>query len=117
MTNLMTEAAFEIPKLTDGDAPMFIAVEKIGGGTVGKRYVGGWRYQVVHNGLVILQADDLTTGIPHTHEDAALEVADALSAWGAGEGHGPSTLTAEQVAILEQESERLYEWANPPIDD
>lgn len=58
------EAEFEM--FTDGG--LFVQVEKLGGGTVGREYSGTWRYVVSNaDGVEIARAQDCETGMPHTH--------------------------------------------------
>ena len=51
-----------------------IQLEVMGGGTVGKAYAGRWRYIVSKNGEEIDRGQDFTTGMPHTHREAAIEL-------------------------------------------
>lgn len=46
-------------------------VSKVGGGTVGRRYQGLWKYRITQKGKVIAEGEDLRTGMPKTHEEAA----------------------------------------------
>jgi hypothetical protein len=56
-----------------------VEIEKLGGGTVGGKYVGTWRYRHTDaNGRVEL-GQDLETPMPHTHREAARIVADYFS--------------------------------------
>lgn len=53
-----------------------IEINKVGGGTPGKRYTGLWEY-------IIRKGEDIQTGeydshMPKTHEDAALDIGDIL---------------------------------------
>jgi hypothetical protein len=58
-----------------------IQLEKLGGGTVGRAYQGTWRYVVtdVHTGDEVARGQDLHTGTPKTHAEAALILADFLT--------------------------------------
>jgi hypothetical protein len=50
-----------------------IEIEKLGGGTIGKSYDGHWRYIVTDAfGEEITRGQDLYTGAPATHDEAAL---------------------------------------------
>lgn len=46
-------------------------VSKVGGGTVGRRYQGAWKYRLTQNGKVVAEGDDLRTGSPARHGDVA----------------------------------------------
>jgi hypothetical protein len=48
-----------------------VEISKTGGGRVGRRYQGTWTYRVTRNGKVVAEGDDLKTGMPKTHEEAA----------------------------------------------
>lgn len=51
-------------------------LEKLGGGTLGKSYAGTWRYLVTDDkGNEIARGQDFETGMPHTHKEAACELA------------------------------------------
>ena len=51
-------------------------IEKLGGGTVGESYAGTWRYIVTgEDGSELARGQDFETGMPHTHEEAARELA------------------------------------------
>lgn len=50
---------------------VMVEISKAGGGTVGKRYQGTWSYRITQNGKVVAEGDDLRTGTPKTHEEAA----------------------------------------------
>jgi hypothetical protein len=57
-----------------------IELEKLGGGTVGRAYEGTWRYVVTDAaGDEIARGQDLHTGTPKTHAEAALILADFLT--------------------------------------
>lgn len=55
-----------------------VQIEKLGGGTVGKSYVGTWRYIVtsLNSGSELERGQDLESHIPTTHEEAAESVAE-----------------------------------------
>ncbi|MFF4529201.1 hypothetical protein ACFY1P_08000 [Streptomyces sp. NPDC001407] len=58
----------------DGKHATFtVEIEKLGGGTVGKKYAQeSWRYIAKHSdGEEIARGQDLYMGSPATHEDAA----------------------------------------------
>lgn len=48
-----------------------VDVYKIGGGTLGRTYDGLWGYRHVRDGVEIASGEDLRTGIPKTHQEAA----------------------------------------------
>lgn len=73
------DAVFTVSKLNAGDPELTIAIEKLGGGTVGDAYEGIWRYVVTFAGEVIRYGQDLHTGYPTTHEGAAVLLADCVS--------------------------------------
>ncbi|WP_433662491.1 hypothetical protein ACQPW1_10250 [Nocardia sp. CA-128927] len=54
---------------------LIVQVEKVGGGTVGKAYVGNWRYIVLRDGAEIARGQDYT-GSRLTHAQAARHIAD-----------------------------------------
>lgn len=57
---------------TTTDSGLTVRLEKLGGGTIGKAYVGAWRYIVTDaSGTEIGRGQDFQTGMPHTHERAA----------------------------------------------
>lgn len=50
---------------------VMVEISKAGGGTLGRRYSGTWSYRLTQNGKVLAEGDDLRTGTPKTHEEAA----------------------------------------------
>lgn len=74
------EAHIEVPALQADDRPITIHVSKVGGGTVGESYAGNWAYKVNLTPGISHHGDDLYTGTPHTHEQAARVLASILSA-------------------------------------
>lgn len=57
-----------------------VKMEKLGGGTVGKAYMGTWRYIVTDaNGTELKRGQDYITGMPHTHEWVARDLADIFT--------------------------------------
>jgi hypothetical protein len=61
------------------DAPegLIVHIEKLGGGTLGEAYEGTWRYIVTDiDGTEVGRGQDYTTGMPHTHKQAARGVAE-----------------------------------------
>lgn len=50
---------------------VMVEISKAGGGTVGRRYQGTWSYRITQNSKVVAEGDDLRTGTPKTHEEAA----------------------------------------------
>lgn len=67
------------PRLADGRR-LTVRISKVGGGTVGRAYDGRWHYRVRSaNGRKILaEGDDLNTGTPKTHREAAEILLDFL---------------------------------------
>ena len=55
-----------------------IEIEKLGGGTIGQTYVGTWRWRATFPGGRVIQGQDLVTGMPKTHQQAAEILADFL---------------------------------------
>jgi hypothetical protein len=54
-----------------------IQLEKLGGGTIGQAYTGTWRYILLDaEGVEVTRGQDYETHIPHTHEEAAKDLAD-----------------------------------------
>lgn len=56
-----------------------VLIEKAGGGTVGNSYAGKWSYQVNRGTLELASGNDLETGTPHTHAQAARLVLEFLT--------------------------------------
>jgi hypothetical protein len=50
---------------------VMVEISKVGGGTLGRRYQGLWNYRITSKGKVVAEGDDLRTGSPATHEEAA----------------------------------------------
>lgn len=48
-----------------------VRISKVGGGTVGKAYVGHWHYTIVQGGAVSDRGSDLHTFMARTHAEAA----------------------------------------------
>lgn len=48
-----------------------IDIYKIGGGTIGRSYIGDWAYRVRQYGKVIHSGTDLHTGMPKNHQQVA----------------------------------------------
>ena len=63
---------------TDSRYGVTIQVEKLGGGTLGKKYDGIWRYIATHtnSGEEITRGQDYETGTPRTHDEVAEILAD-----------------------------------------
>jgi len=49
---------------------------KVGGGTLGKTYAGMWGYRLYREERLIASGEDLYTGTPKTHDEAAQLVLD-----------------------------------------
>lgn len=57
-----------------------VAIEKLGGGTVGQKYTGTWRYVVTNAaGIEVARGQDCETGMPHTHAWVARFVAEEFA--------------------------------------
>lgn len=50
---------------------VMVEVSKVGGGTVGRRYQGAWKYRITQGNGVLFEYEELRTGRPHTHEEVA----------------------------------------------
>lgn len=70
------------PELVEftGRAEIGEAVEiyKVGGGSLGKAYEGLWGYRVSIGNEVVASGEDLCTGMPKTHKEAARLVLEFL---------------------------------------
>jgi hypothetical protein len=65
----------EAPEYASGSCGTRVEVSKMGGGTVGKEYVGRWHYAVFDVlGTLIASGDDYVTGMPHTHRWVARDI-------------------------------------------
>lgn len=64
---------------TDVEPALIIEIEKLGGGTVGQRYTGRWRYRAYYGGHLFAQGQDLETGSYLSHRRAARVLADHLA--------------------------------------
>jgi hypothetical protein len=75
------DAEFTVELTERHDTPMRVEIEKIGGGTLGRRYDGTWAYAVtdLNTETVIASGQDLYTGTPKTHAQAALIVSDFVA--------------------------------------
>lgn len=80
------EATYDVPQLYRDDKPLTIQIAKSGGGTVGESYAGTWRAIVTLGDTELYRGQDLDTGTPKTHEQAARVLADYV-ANGLGEGN------------------------------
>lgn len=75
----MAAATFD-PELTeftlhpDHGPASKVEIYKVGGGTRGEAYEGLWGYRLTGNDQVLASGQDLRTGMPHTHQEAALLV-------------------------------------------
>lgn len=68
---------FEPEYTYTSDEGLCVQVEKLGGGTVGRKYAGTWRYVVSNaNGAVVARAQDYTLQFPHSHKWVARDIAD-----------------------------------------
>jgi hypothetical protein len=73
------EATFDIPALHPSEPALTIAVEKLGGGTPGRRYDGRWRAVVTLGGQELYRGQDLNTPAPHSHREAAGALAEMIA--------------------------------------
>lgn len=113
------EATFNVPQLNRDDVPLVIEMEKSGGGGVGRAYDGTWRYVVNYDGQDrVYFGQELETNRPHTHEEAAREVARWLSDYGdADSGYdGDSRPTGTALKMCKREYDRLAMWANGDVE-
>ena len=63
----------------NADREVTIYIEKVGGGTMGQKYSGMWRYVATDNeGYILHEGDDFGTGMPATHHEAARQLSDLL---------------------------------------
>lgn len=73
----MASSTFD-PELTEfhlhTDQGDVVDLYKVGGGTLSHAYDGLWGYRHVRDGVEIAAGEDLHTGMPHTHQEAALLV-------------------------------------------
>jgi hypothetical protein len=67
--------------LADSGRDYEIAIEKVGGGTVGRAYEGAWHFLVLGTDDIL----EMFTGTPKTHQEAAEIAADFLDALRNGE--------------------------------
>lgn len=69
----MDESDYEYATTVPGyEHDYYVQVDKVGGGTVGKRYDGDWTVTVsVPGGDVVLSNELLHTGTGYTHDDVA----------------------------------------------
>lgn len=59
------------PEYTTEIDGLTVEIEKAGGGTVGKEYDGRWTYRISQEGVPVIFGNDLFTGTPKTHAQAA----------------------------------------------
>lgn len=80
----MTSAAFD-PELVEFTlhpeqaTVSKVEIYKVGGGTRGRAYEGLWGYAATRDDQVLASGEDLYTGMPKTHQEAAqilLEIID-----------------------------------------
>lgn len=56
-----------------------VQVEKLGGGMVGRKYAGTWRYILSDaDGVELTRGQDYTVGMPHTHAWVAEDIREIL---------------------------------------
>lgn len=67
------------PRREDGTR-LVVRISKVGGGTVGRAYEGRWHYRVrpADGRKILAEGDDLNTGTPKTHREAAEILLDFL---------------------------------------
>lgn len=51
-----------------------VEIEKLGGGTLGREYVGTWRYRYTFSDGRVEKGQDCETRMPHTHAWVAHEL-------------------------------------------
>lgn len=49
-----------------------VDIYKVGGGTLGKAYIGQWGYRIARQDQETVQGQQLSTGLPYTHQEAAV---------------------------------------------
>lgn len=59
------------PEYTANIGGLSIAVDKDGGGTLGREYDGTWTVTVMNGSIAVLDNNELTTGTPQTHARVA----------------------------------------------
>lgn len=59
-----------------------VTVNKVGGGTVGRKYTGDWTERVEHLDGSFVSEGVFTSGTPWTHEMVAMEVAEYVGWYG-----------------------------------
>lgn len=67
------------PEYTTEIDGLTVEISKVGGGTVGEQYEGRWIYHVTRGDKIIMFGNDLYTGTPKTHAQAAQLVYDFQS--------------------------------------
>lgn len=72
------EAEYSFP----GDNGIVVKIEKLGGGTVGKKYVGIWRYIVTCKGQEVARGQDYSTGTAKSHVWVARDIASLYDPYG-----------------------------------
>lgn len=68
----------QLTELTYLTSNSMVDVYKVGGGTLGQAYEGRWGYLVRRHGTVVGSGEDLNTGTPKTHQQAAQLACDFL---------------------------------------
>lgn len=95
------DITFDVPRLYAEDKPLSIAVASLGGGD------GTWICDVTYDGAVVHITTDVVTPWPHTHEQAAMVLADYL-------GRAESdTLAGVALKMCQDNRDRLSIWAEP----
>lgn len=51
-----------------------VEIEKVGGGTIGKSYIGNWIYRVTLNGVEQTIGSDYVTNVPKPHHQVAFDL-------------------------------------------
>lgn len=55
-----------------------VLVNKVGGGTLGRAYAGTWIVWVTNGSVWVVDGEELRTGTPKTHAEAAVIAADMI---------------------------------------
>lgn len=67
----MPGAVYPVPAYADDKEPLTIAVGKMGGGSLDRKYVGSWTYAIVASGDTIYSGTDVESHKPIDHAEAA----------------------------------------------
>ncbi len=67
------------PEYTTTIGGLNVLVDKDGGGTIGRAYVGTWTVSVLNGPVFVLDNSELRTGMPKTHAQVARLAAEFAS--------------------------------------